>query len=301
MLRTYSCSERTGWATLEMRCEEDRPNPDIVSNKWNRPGTHYECHHPECVVIGSARLYFIMEEEYLAHWNAFHATVSSWYVCSSAGCEFVVPGTPDAFDCYMTHVQRCHVTPAETGGLERERRDTTRDSVCWGVNPCFHDVGLKDRHPPPRKIPVKAPSDAPVIGARWAARQRMNSLCRDGFPDDSFKDHQPYWGEYKNWMRGGTDYKHQREKEVRWQKAREGKRPEPNVPLCYSPASSSSRTADETTPAGKLRLMAGMVRPALPCVGVPLSAALTYEDAIESGKASEVTEWKNRLAEDIRS
>ena len=37
--------------------------------------------------------------------------------------------------------------------------------------------------------------------------------------------------------------------------------------------------------------MAGMVRPALPCVGVPLSAALTYEDAIESGKASEVTYW----------
>ncbi len=46
-------------------CEEDRPNPDIVSNKWKHPGNHYECHHPECVVIGSARPYFITEEEYL--------------------------------------------------------------------------------------------------------------------------------------------------------------------------------------------------------------------------------------------
>ena len=99
-----------------------------------------------------------------------------------------------------------------------------------------------------------------MIGARWAARQRMNSLCRDGFPDDSFKDHPPYWGEYKNRTRGGTNYKHQREKEVRLQKAGE-----------------------------RLRLMTGMVRPALPCGGVPLSAALTYEDAIESRKASKVT------------
>ncbi len=40
-------------------CEEDRPNPDIVSNQWNRPGSHYECHHLECVVMGTARLYFI--------------------------------------------------------------------------------------------------------------------------------------------------------------------------------------------------------------------------------------------------
>ncbi len=68
--------------------------------------------------MGTARLYFITEEEYLAHWNAFHTAVSPWYVCSTAGCEFVVPGTPDAFDCYMTHVQRCHVNPAGTGELE---------------------------------------------------------------------------------------------------------------------------------------------------------------------------------------
>ncbi len=87
------------------------------------------------------------------------------------------------------------------------------------------------------------------------------------------------------------NYKHQQEKEVRRQKAGEGKRQEPEVPPCYSPASSSSRTADETTLAERLRLVAGMVRPALPCGGVPLSAALTYEDAIADGKADRVTYW----------
>ncbi len=303
---TPEAEDRVGYVGDEV-CEEDRPNPDIVSNKWNWPGSHYECHHPECVVLGTARLYFITEEEYLAHWNAFHAAVSPWYVCSTAGCEFVVPGTPDAFDCYMMHVQQCHVTPAGTGGLEREDGDKARDSIRWGVNPCFLDVGLKDRHPPPRRMPVKAPGDTPVIGARWAARQQMDSLCRDGFPNDSFKDHSPYWGEYKNRTRGGTNYKHQREKEVRRQKVGEGKRQESEVPPCYSPVSSSSRTADETTPAERLRLVAGMVWPALPCGGFPLSAALTYEDAIADGKADRVVYWtyqrvmESPSAGDVRS
>ncbi len=62
--------DRVGYVGDEV-CKEERPNQDIVPSKWNQPGNHYECHHPECVVIGSARPYFITEEEYLAHWNAF--------------------------------------------------------------------------------------------------------------------------------------------------------------------------------------------------------------------------------------
>ncbi len=38
--------------------------------------THYECHHAERVVVGTTPFYFITEEEYLAHWNAFHAAIS---------------------------------------------------------------------------------------------------------------------------------------------------------------------------------------------------------------------------------
>ncbi len=37
--------DRVGYAGDEV-CGEDRPNPDIVPNRWNRPGVHYECHHP---------------------------------------------------------------------------------------------------------------------------------------------------------------------------------------------------------------------------------------------------------------
>ena len=42
--------DRVGYVGDEV-CGEDRPNPDIVSSKWNQPGHHYECHQPECVVI----------------------------------------------------------------------------------------------------------------------------------------------------------------------------------------------------------------------------------------------------------
>ncbi len=97
--------------------------------------------------------------------------------------------------------------------------------------------------------------------------------------------------------------KHEREKEVRQQRAEEGKHREEEVAACYSPASSSSRTADETTLAERLRLVAGMVRPALPCGrGVALSAALTYEDALVDGGAKRIEYWtyKRRMGESFR-
>ncbi len=175
----------------------------MVPNKWKQAGFHYECHHAECVVIGTARLYFVTEEEYLAHWNAFHAAVSPWYACPARKCGFLVPGEPDAFDCYMMHVQRCHVAHGEAEKLERESAETSQDSTRWGVNPCFRDVGWRDHYAPSRTIPVEAPCNEPVIGARWIARQQMDLMYRCGFPNAKFLDHQPYWGEYKTRMRGG--------------------------------------------------------------------------------------------------
>ncbi len=85
--------DRVGYVGDEV-CGEDRPNPDIVPNHWSQMGFHYECHHAECVVTGTARLYFITEEEYLAHWDAFHADVYPWYICPTTGCGFIVPGEP---------------------------------------------------------------------------------------------------------------------------------------------------------------------------------------------------------------
>ncbi len=46
--------DRVGYVRDEV-CEEDRPNPDLVPNRWSRPGFHYKCHHAECVVTASTR------------------------------------------------------------------------------------------------------------------------------------------------------------------------------------------------------------------------------------------------------
>ncbi len=34
--------------------EGDRPNAEEVTNQWSLGGMHYECHHEECVVVGTA-------------------------------------------------------------------------------------------------------------------------------------------------------------------------------------------------------------------------------------------------------
>ncbi len=39
-----------------------------VHNRWRKGETHYECHHDECFVMVTARMYFTSEEEYVAHW-----------------------------------------------------------------------------------------------------------------------------------------------------------------------------------------------------------------------------------------
>ena len=275
--------DRVGYVGDEV-CEEDRPNPDIVTNQWSLAESHYECHHTDCVVVGTAWFYFVTEEEFLVHWNAFHAAVSPWYVCPAQGCEFLVPGEPDAFDCYMMHVQRRHVAHGEAGELEQESARTSEDSTRWGINPCCRYVELGDRYPPRRKALVEVPFNEPVIGSQWIARQQMNSLHKRGFPDAKFLDHQPYWGECKTRTRGGTSYKHQRKKEVRRQRKEEERLREEEV-ACYSPTSSGSRAAEQITQAARLRLVTGMVKPPLPCGGVAPSAALTFEDAlVEEGK-----------------
>ncbi len=140
-------------------------NPDEVTNQWSLGGTHYECHHPECIVVGTARLYVITEEEYLGHWNAFHAAIFPWYICPAQGCGYLFLGETDAFDYYMLHVQCQHIAQLKHGRLEREYARTSTDSTCWGLNPCFQYVELGTRYPLHRKTPVEIPFDMPVIRA----------------------------------------------------------------------------------------------------------------------------------------
>ena len=144
-------------------------------------------------MVGTAHFYFITEEEYLAHWNAFHAAVSPWYICPAQGCGYLIPGEPDAFDCYMLHVQRQHVAQRGPRKLEGECAETSKDSTRWGLNPCFRYVELGNQYPLHRKALVDVPFDVPVIRARWIARQQMNTLHKRGFPDMKFLDDKPYW------------------------------------------------------------------------------------------------------------
>ncbi len=130
-----------------------------------------------------------------------------------------------------------------------------------------------------------------MIGARWVVRQQTNSLYQNGFPDEDFLDHQPYWGEYKNRTRGGTNPKHQREKELRRQRAEAGESREKEVSACYSPPVPVPGLPTRRPPLEKLRLVTGMVRPAMPCGGVALSAALTYEDAVAEGRGQQTEYW----------
>ncbi len=49
------------------KCNHRGPsNHDEMLNQWNRRHTHYKCHHDECFMTGTARMYFTSEEEYLA-------------------------------------------------------------------------------------------------------------------------------------------------------------------------------------------------------------------------------------------
>ncbi len=65
---------------------DDSTHRDEVRNHWRGDGFHYECHHDECYVTATAHMYFTSEEEYLLHWNAFHAAIGPWFICPVPQC-----------------------------------------------------------------------------------------------------------------------------------------------------------------------------------------------------------------------
>ena len=190
-------------------------------------------------------------------------------------------GEPDAFDYYMLHVQWQHIAKLRTRRLEWDYARTSKDTTFWGLNPCYRYVELGTNYPPHWRAPVEANVDLPMMRASWASRQKMDSLYGRGFPEAKFVDNKPFWEGRLPWPRGGTNPKHQREKEVQRRREEEA--------ACSSPVSSSSCTSKQATQAERLRLILGTVRPPLVCGGVALSAALTYKDTYvkEEEKAPE--------------
>ncbi len=113
---------------------DDGPHRDEVRNRWRGEGVHYECHNDECYVTATVRMYFTSEEEYVAHWNSFHAAISPWFVCHVPECPYVATGEPDALDWYLDHVDQQHVTSRQGGQLEREGAETAEGTIRWGLN-----------------------------------------------------------------------------------------------------------------------------------------------------------------------
>ena len=67
----------------------------------------------------------------------------------------------------------------------------------------------------------------------------MDTLYKRGFPDTKFLDDQPFWDGRVPWPPGGTNLKHQQEKEARERREEEA--------ASSSPVSCSSYASQQTT------------------------------------------------------
>ena len=162
---------------------DDCSHHDEVHNRWRTGATHYECHHDECYVTVTARMYFTSEEEYVAHWNLFHAAVSPWFICPVSECPYVATGEPDALDWYLDHVAQQHVTSRAGGQLEREGSETAEGTIRWGLNHQYRWPERGDSFQPCRRASVNPPEEGqPGISVRWQMRQLIESFHDQHYP-----------------------------------------------------------------------------------------------------------------------
>ena len=127
--------------------------------------------HDECYVTATARMYFTSEEEYVAHWNSFHAAISPWFICPVSECPYVAAGEPDALDWYLDHVAQQHVTSSEGGQLEREGSETAEGTIRCRLNHQYQWPEQGDNFQPCRRALVNPPEEGqPGISVRWQMR-----------------------------------------------------------------------------------------------------------------------------------
>ncbi len=127
--------------------------------------------------MATARMYFMSEEECVAHWNAFHATISPWFVCPVDRCPYVAAGEPDALDWYLDHVAQQHVTSDEGDPIEREGSETAEGIIHWGLNHQYRWPERGDNFQPCRRVSVNSPEEGqPGISVRWQMRQLIENI-----------------------------------------------------------------------------------------------------------------------------
>ncbi len=247
-------------------------------NRWRKGETHYECHHDECFVTVTPRRYFTSEEEYVAHWNSFHAAISPWFICPVNECPYVATGEPDPLDWYLDHVAQQHVTSCEGGQLEREGSETTEGTIRWGLNHQYRWPERGDSFQPHCRALVNPPEEGqPGVSMHWQMRQLIESIHDQCYPRNLQADIPPVTDGKRRHRRSGVKLRARRERAA--QKAHHA--PSSTATSC---SSSSKRTPWADQEAMLKHLLRG-TRPLQTTLQTHRGAALSYEDVVSTPEA----------------
>ncbi len=257
---------------------DDCSHRDEVHNCWRKGATHYECHHDECYVTVTTRMYFTSEEEYVAHWNSFHAAVSPWFICPVNECPYAPTGELDALDWYLDHVAQQHVTSRAGGQLEREGSETAEGTIHWGQNHHYQWPEGGDSFQPCRRALVIPPEEGqPGISVDWWMRQLIESIHDRHYPRSLQANIPPITDGKRRHRRSGVILRARRDRAA--QRAHHA--PSSTGTSCIS---SSKHTSWADQEAMLKHLLRG-TRPPQTILETHRGAALSYEYAVSTPEA----------------
>ncbi len=224
-------------------------------------------------------MYFTTEEEYIAHWNSFHAAISPWFVCPANGCPYIATGEPDALDWYLDHVAQQHVTSSEGGQIERDGSETAEGTMRWGLNHQYRWPDRRDSFQPCRRALVNAPERGQAgISVRWEMRQYMESIHDQQCPNTLQADVPPVTDGKRRNRRSGVKLRARRERAA--QRALHA--PSSTATSC---SSASYHTAQTNQEAMLKHLLRG-TRSSRTTLQTHRGAALSYEEAVSDPEAA---------------
>ncbi len=152
--------------------------------------------------MATARMYFTSEEEYVAHWNSFHAAISPWFICPANGTPYVAAREPDALDWYLDHVVN-HPEEGQPG-----------ISVRWQMRQLIESIHDQQY---PRNLQVDIPPvtdgkrrnrrSGVKVHARWEraaqmANQALSSTATSCSSSSRYKSKTDYEAMLKHLLRG---------------------------------------------------------------------------------------------------
>ncbi len=224
-------------------------------------------------------MYFTSEEEYVAHWNSFHAALSPWFICPANGCPYVAAREPDALDWYLDHVAQQHVTSNEGGQLEREGSEITEGTIRWGLNHQYRWPKPRDNFRPWHRASVNPPEEGqPGISVRWQMRQLIESIHDQQYPRDLQADVPPVTNGKRCNRRSGVKLRARRERAAQ----RANQALSSTATSCSSSSRHKSRADHETM----LKHLLRGTHPQQTTLQTHRGATLCYEDVVSDPEAA---------------